>query len=191
MPTARRPSNCSSALPVDLYWHARPDEDRLSEHVDAMTDALMDVVTAPAERRWNPYNETMARREFRHRLVEASRGALAPVDHVKSIEHPLAAEMFEVRWQNVRVTEAQADGRVRHRDVQVRLLHAEPQALGVVAVGLHAHEKLVVPGDARATRAAQDTEIAHAAAVYATTLPAWLARSPAQPLRRDLDEAIG
>ncbi|UZN02679.1 hypothetical protein [Cellulomonas sp. S1-8] len=191
MPTPGRSSSSSGGLPVDVFWHAIPDRHLLSEHVDAITEVLMDVVTAPAGRRWNPYNATMARREFRHRLVEASRGALTPLDHVKSIEHPLAAEMFEVRWQHVRVTEERPDGRLRHRDAQVRLLHAEPGALGVVALGLHAHEKVVVPGDARATRAAQDAEIVRATSVYATALPVWLTRSPVQPLQRDLDGSIG
>lgn len=186
-----RLSNCSSQLPVDLYWHARPDEGSLSRHVDLVTDELMDVVKAPAERRWNPYTETMVRREFRHRLMAATRGELVPVDHVKTIEHPLAAEMFEIRWQHVQITEQEADGRVRHRAAKVRLLHAEPDALGVVAIGLHAHEKLVVPDDARATRRAQDAEIEIAIGTYAAALPIWMGRSPAQPLHRDDGEGIG
>ncbi len=186
-----RTSNCSLGLSVDLYWHARPEVSTQAEHVDAIAGALMDVVKAPPERRWSPYASIMLEREFRHRLAAASRGELEPLDHVKSLDHPLAAEMFEIRWQHVPVTEATVDGGVRHRDVRVRLLHAEPAALGVVAIGLHAHEKVVVDGDARATRDVQDAEILKAVGIYAAALPTWLARSPAADLRRDDRDGIG
>ena len=185
-----RSSNCSSDLPVDVYWHASPSETRLSVHVEAITDALMSVVKAPPQRRWNPYLETMVRQEFRQRVMAASRGALKPIDHVKSITDPLAAEMFEIRWQHVQVTEVQDDGRPAHRPIQVRLLHAEPDHLGVVVLALHAHEKRVVVDDARATRAAQDAEIREAVGIYAQALPMWLARSSVGPLLRDLDQRI-
>lgn len=148
----------------------------------------MYVVKAPANRRWNPYAEVYAQREFRSRLLAASRGQLVPVDHVKSIDHPLASEMFEIRWQHVRVTEAGDDGRLRHRAVQVRLLHVEPLELGVVAVGLHAHEKQVIPGDPRKTRQLQDVEIVEAARIYSVAGPQWLRKLPAVGLRRDTDE---
>ena len=169
-------SNCSTGLPVDVFWHACPDLGSLDGHIDALVRALVNVLKEPACRRWNPYAETMAQREFRHRLVAASRGDLIPVDHVKSVQHPMAAEMFEIRWQHVNVTEV-VDGKTRHRQAQVRLLHAEPARLGLVALGLHAHEKRVVRGDARATRAAQDREIETAIGVYARALPEWLKRS--------------
>jgi hypothetical protein len=108
-----------------------------------------------------------------------------PVDHVKHIETPLVADMFEIRWSKVNIAELDAEGRERGQSVEVRLLHAEPDALGVCAIGLHAHEKVIVPDDARATRAAQDAEIATAVGVYATTIPALLRSSPARALRRN------
>lgn len=176
-------SNCSLGLPVDVYWHERPDVRSVEVHLDLITDALMAVLKAPAGRRWNPYNEPMVRSEFRHRLAAAARGRLVPVDHVKSIEHPLAADLFEIRWQGITVSEV-VDGQVRHRDVQVRLLHAEPLRLGVIALALHAHEKTIVDGDRRATREAQDAEIVAAVEVYADALPRWLRSSLAGGLDR-------
>lgn len=104
----------------------------------------MCVVKAPANRRWNPYAEVYAQREFRSRL--------------------------------------------RHRAVQVRLLHVEPLELGVVAVGLHAHEKQVIPGDPRKTRQLQDAEIVEAVRIYGLAGPQWLRKSPAGGLHRDTDE---
>jgi len=150
-----------------------------------MVDALMDAVGQAPNRQWNPYTETYARRDFRHRLMSASRGELTPVDHVKHMETPLVADLFEIRWSKVNVAELDAKGRERGRPVEARLLHAEPDAMGGCAIGLHAHEKVIVRNDARATRAAQDAEIATAVSVYATAVPALLRKSPACGLRRD------
>jgi hypothetical protein len=165
-------------------WHAHPEERSLTRQIAAITDVLMAVVKAPTDRRWNPYAEVMARSEFRKRLEAASRGELVPVDHVKSIEHPLAAEMFEIRWQDINVTKVDDHGGMRFDTVHVRLLHAEPGCLGVTALALRAHEKLIVPDDSRATREAQDAEIAGATLVLEKALPEWL-KSPARDLIRD------
>ncbi|ASR55530.1 hypothetical protein [Cellulomonas sp. PSBB021] len=186
-----RTSNCSLELPVDVYWHGCPEIRTQDEHLDVIAAELMAVVKARPERRWSPYAAIMLEREFRQRLAAASRGELKPIEHVKSLDHPLAAEMFEIRWQHVPVTEVTHDGGVRHGVVQVRLLHAEPAALGVVAIGLVPHEKLVIEGDARATRDLQDAQIMQAVGIYAAALPGWLARSPAADLRRDDRDAIG
>lgn len=180
-------SNCSLGLPVDIYWYERPDVRSLQLHLDLITDVLMAVLKVPPNRRWNPYNEPMVRSEFRHRLAAAARGKLVPVDHVKSIEHPLAADLFEIRWQGIAVSEV-VDGKVRHDDIQVRLLHAEPLKLGVVALALHAHEKSIVDGNRRATREAQDAEIVTAVEVYAEALPRWLRSSLATGLDRHSEE---
>lgn len=150
-----------------------------------MIDALIDAVGRAPNRQWNPYTETYARREFRHRLVSASRGELKPLVHVKHMETPLVADLFEIRWSRVNIGERDVDGRERGRSVEVRLLHAEPDRMGVCAIGLHAHEKVVVRNDRRAMRAAQDAEIAKAVAVYGTAIPALLRKSPACGLQRD------
>lgn len=180
-----RSSNCSSGLPVDLFWHGCPEECEQERHIDAMVDALIDAIGRAPNRQWNSYTETYARREFWHCLVSASRGDLKPLDHVKHIETPMVADLFEIRWTKVNVAELDAKGRERGRPVEARLLHAEPDAMGVCAIGLHAHEKVIVRNDARVTRAAQDAEIATAVSVYATAVPALLRKSPACGLRRD------
>lgn len=184
MTGAVRHSTCSGGLPVDVYWHGCIAEPELERHVDAIVEQLMDVIKADPRRRWNPYNEVITRREFRARILAAARGELKPLDHVKSIEHPLASELFEIRWSDLRVTEEIAAGKVQFRSIEVRLLHAEPATCAAAAIGLHAHEKVVIAGDRRATRRAQDDEIVRAVQVWATVVPTWLRDSPVHGLRR-------
>lgn len=93
------------------------------------------------------------------------RGELVPVDEIKPVSDGRAA-LFEIRWSGVAVTESEEGGQVRHAEIEVRMIHTEPEGLGLAAVGLHAHEKRVVPGDPAATHAAQDREIEVAERCY-------------------------
>lgn len=120
-------------------------------------------------RRWNPYNRSIARSEFRKRIQLAASGLATPVGHVKDIGNSPIVPMFELRWdREIRVTEVDERGRQSFRIIKVRLLHAEPPQFGLCAVGLHAHEKLIFPNEARRTRAAQDAEIEVAVERYNT-----------------------
>lgn len=159
-----RESNCSKGLPVDFYWYGCDDPDG---HLAAANAALMVAIDGPT-RRWNPYNSAMVRAEFRGRLRLAAEGRLVPVEQVKPIDQiagAQAADLYEIRWRDLAITE-QEGGVVRYLNIEVRLLHAEPVRLGVAAVGLHAHEKLVFPGDAARTKMAQDDEIREALRRY-------------------------
>lgn len=163
-----RPSNCSAGVPVDFYWCEcfGPDED---EHIEAAVNALWQAIRRRGERGWDPRAAALVRSEFRDRLREAARGELKPVDHVKEVGpgHPV---LFEIRWQDIPVMELGTPR--RFHDIQVRLIHAEPEVLGLAFVGLHAHEKIIIKdrGDReaneKATHRAQDAEIAKAAAIH-------------------------
>lgn len=152
MSVRARPSNCSSGIKVDFYWYscdARGEE----SHLEAAVEALLEAIRAPGTRRWNPWVLTMVRSEFRQRLTLAAAGELVPVDEVSGLRDA-KWPLFEIRWQDIAVTEV--DGtELCHREIQVRLIHAEPPELSVCALGLHAHEKCVT-GDVRAQ---QDAEI--------------------------------
>lgn len=151
-----RTSNCSLGVPLTYYWHDCSDPDG---HLEAAVSALWEVVSSPTARRWNPYAAAMAKAEFRNRLKAAQRGELKPVDQVKAMDPD--DELFEIRWVGLTVTEHDPDsGTNVFLDIEVRLLHAEPAALGVCAIGLHAHQKVVVDGDKVETRRLQDVEIA-------------------------------
>ena len=139
-------------MPVDLYWHACVEPE---DHVAAATAAVFRALGRPG-RRWNPFAERMVLAEIRGRLRAAARGELRPVDQVKPIGERDA--LFEIRWLDIPVTEVAPDGSSRHSTTGARLLHAEPLALSVCAVGLHAHEKPHGQDDATA-RARQDAEI--------------------------------
>jgi hypothetical protein len=160
MPQQSRTSNCSIGVRVDFYWHDCRDP---GGHVEAAVAALWEAVDAP-ERRWNPFRRAMVLAEFRGRLKLAQAGELKPIDHVKEIGE--GDVLFEIRWPHVGVSQVNGAGEVEHVDIEVRLLHAEPVELSVCAVGLHAHEKAIFPGDRRRTRDAQDAEIAVAIQRY-------------------------
>jgi len=154
-------SNCSLGVAVDFYWHTCTDPDG---HIDAAVEALVAAVSGPT-RRWNPWTMGTIRSEFRGVLLRAAAGDLRPVDEVKEVGDG-RVRLFEIRWLEIGVTDEVERGVMRHSNVGVRLIHAEPIELSVCAVALHAHEKLVYPGDDRRTHAAQDEEIDIALNLY-------------------------
>lgn len=164
----QHPSNCSTGSSVDFYWHASssPDQD---DHIEAAVEALWQAIQRPGERGWRLETKAMARAEFRGLLREAAQGELEPVDQVKELgdEHPV---LFEIRWQTIDVVELGPP--LSFKTILVRLIHIEPDELGLAFVGLHAHEKLVIKdrgsdeANGRATKDAQDAEIAKALVVY-------------------------
>jgi hypothetical protein len=157
-----RTSNCSLGVPVDFYWYGCTD----SRHIEAAINALMHAIDLPG-RTWNPYLKASARSEFKRRLITASQGRLKPIEQVKSINDHPSAPLFEIRWQHIRVMEPAAAGDGGHgHDVCVRLLHCEPLNLGVVAIGLHAHEKALIPASHHRIREEQDAEILKAERLY-------------------------
>jgi len=147
-----RTSNCSLGVLVDFYWHACP---RTADHMEAALSALWAALQRP-ERRWNPWTSSMIKAELRDRLRVAAQGGLKPVDEVKRIGE--GDVLFEIRWLDLAVTDVDGKGDLLHHATGLRLLHAEPLALSVCAVGLHAHEK-PHSQDASVVREAQDREI--------------------------------
>lgn len=163
MPSGKRRSDCSSGLPVDFYWHDCRDGDG---HLAAAVDALMSAVLRRPERVRNRYWESEARAGFRRKLEKASRGDLDPIDEVDNIDLSPDGTMFEIRWTGFTAVESDGRGRQRQVEAEVRLLHVEPQDLSYVAVGLHAHEKIVDPRGNRWTRLRQDEDIRIALGLY-------------------------
>lgn len=160
-----RNSNCSARVPVSIYWWACETNDPNSNRAE-MLDALWRAIDAP-NRRWNPFAKTLVKREFAKRIERAAAGKLAPVDEVKPLRHG-SPPIFEIRWPGVPVTEMESDENLRYREVEIRLIHGEPVALGLAAVGLVAHEKQVFDGDPMGTRVDQDKWIDQALGHYDT-----------------------
>jgi hypothetical protein len=130
----------------------------VTDSLEAAVDALIAAITTPA-RRWNPYNKTMAKREFKNRLDAAERGDLIPVAHVKALGRGSKAHLFEIRWQGIQVHEVDEHGVTFYPSVEARLLHAEPPAEPTLLVGVHAHEKVWFEGDDEQTKDVQNAEI--------------------------------
>lgn len=155
-------SRCSQGTAVAYLWAGKAAD---KTHIDAAVDALMAAITNP-RRRWNPWNTAIAKAEFKARLRAAERGELEPVDEVKFMTSGKPRRIFEIRWHDITVHEAREDGQVDFLEVNVRAYHAEPAELPQSALGLHAHEKVVVPGGAEAVNEAQNREIQKAAQLF-------------------------
>ena len=150
-------SNACLDLPADFYWYGG-GSGTAQEHINLAVAALMAALKEPMNRRWNPYQETMIRANFRKRLEKAAQGKLRPPGELKSLRGDVI--LFEIRWRDIDVREVNPSGIDSYAQVEVRLIHAQPyDQLGLCILGLHAHEKVIIEGDPAATKAAQDAEI--------------------------------
>ena len=150
-------SNACLGLPTDFYWYGGGNG-TAQQHISLAVNALMAAIKKPANRRWNPYQETMIRANFRKRLENAAEGKLRPPGELKSLRG--GATLFEIRWRDINVREVNPLGNDSYVQVEIRLIHAQPyDQLGLCILGLHAHEKVIIEGDPAATKAAQDAEI--------------------------------
>lgn len=150
-------SNACLRLSVDFYWHGGGDGTQ-EQHIALAVEALMAALKKRPHRLWSPLNERYTRTEFRKRLEKAARGDLQPPGEIKSLR--AGDILFEIRWTGINVHERQPTGSERHTTAEVRLIHAQPyDELGLCVLGLHAHEKEIIDGDAQATKRLQDDQI--------------------------------
>lgn len=162
-------SNVCSRLPVDFYWVDNPAEDE-SRHISQAVDALFEAISAPGVRLWSPYNAPLVRAQFKNRIEKATRGELEPPDELKPVSDG-RLPLYEVRWSGIAVRERSVDGGPdSYFHVEARLLHGEPDELGLCFIGLHAHEKQYW-GTPAEIKQAQNAEIEIAATVYVTAAP--------------------
>lgn len=106
----------------------------------------------------------MAKAEFKQRLKKAMGGRLNPVDEVTPVDVQNPPPLYEIRWQNIPVTERDNEGVISHKQVLVRMYHSEPAVAPEYFIGHHAHEKLV---DVEDVNGAQQVEIGVAVRWYA------------------------
>nr|WP_300338189.1 hypothetical protein [Actinomyces sp.] len=150
-------SNACLGVLVDFYWRGGGDATQ-EEHIALAVEALMSALKAQPYRLWNPYNERLIRAEFKNTLLKAVEGKLQPPGEIKALRG--GDILFEIRWTDINVHERPPAGPDRHTKSEVRLIHAQPYAeLGLCVLGLHAHEKKIIPDDARATKNLQDDQI--------------------------------
>lgn len=158
-------SNACLGVAVEFYWIDAGDRTG-DQHIDQAVAALFGVIEGDGRRLWNPYAMAMVKGEFRARLQKASEGKLQPFDEIKGLRG--GNLLFEIRWSgiNIRQKKHGTDLEEYHR-VEVRLIHAQPyEQLGLCLLGLHAHEKIIVDGDSKATKMWQDFEIDEAERLY-------------------------
>lgn len=169
MDSSQEHSNVCSGLCVDFYWIDNPAEDE-SEHISQAVDALFQAISIPGVRRWSPYNAPLVKAQFKNRIQKAARGDLEPPDELKPVSNG-RLPLYEIRWSGISVHERSEDGGPdNYFDVEARLLHGEPDELGVCFIGLHAHEKQY-RGTPAEIKQAQNAQIETAANLYLAARP--------------------
>ncbi len=142
----RSTSRCCEGVELQFhYFDCVPRTDL--EPIDIAVDAFMEAISNDA-RRWNIYNRATAKAACKKRLERAAKGELKPVDEVKGVDEDNTAPLYEIRWQNVAVTEQSPDDPSQQvfLEVLVRMYHSEPDILPQYFVGHHVHEKVVTDG---------------------------------------------
>ena len=162
---SRDRSLTQSGQAVDFYWRYEPSQDE-EDHIKAAVEALVKAADGDDRRiSSNPFLLANAKGAFISRLKDLTRGWLEPIEEVRALKRPRRS-LFEVRWQNVHCRTKTDDGTYTHTDILLRMIFAEPPELGDAALGLHAHEKIVVEWDEQETRRLQDMEIDRAERLY-------------------------
>lgn len=162
MPHQRPPSRCSSSSQLHFHWFDGTLADK--DALDRATEAFMDMLRQP-NRLWNPYAEVLVKAEFRKRIEKAERGLLKPIDEVKGVDEGHLQPLYEIRWQEVPVTERESpESPPVHLQVMVRLYHSEPVSEPEYFIGHHVHQKVIGPGVD--VYGQQDAEIAVARGLY-------------------------
>lgn len=143
-------SRCSETPGPSFRWYGYP-QCAVGDDFDTALEVLLDAVSKSG-RVWSPEARAMARAEFRQRLNKAKNGRLDPVDEVPPIDVKNPPPLYEIRWQNLPVTERSDEGVISHKQVLVRLYHSEPEAVAGYFIGHHAHEKLIDVEDVNETQ---------------------------------------
>lgn len=134
------------------------------KYVEEAADFLVDELFLKKSRAKNPYTMAAAYGYFFDRIKAAERGELNPPDEVDTLSRPNPdAGFFEIRWQDINVTELQPVK--KHVKVAVRLYYVEPQEFSRAMIGLHGHEK-VIKSTPKETRDCQNKEIERALTCY-------------------------
>lgn len=169
MSTEEYSANVSLDIPLEFYWVDNPSLNP-ADHIDEAVDRLFDAISEPGVRLWSPESAILMKRNFRKRIENATAGKLKPRSEFKPVGDG-RLPIFEIIWSGLAVRERGIDGSPdQYKDVEVRLLHGEPLALGLCAVGLHCHEKFIA-GTQAEVHAAQDEEIGRAQAIYREAEP--------------------
>ncbi|MBM7767375.1 hypothetical protein [Glutamicibacter nicotianae] len=148
---------------MNFHWF---DGRRITgDAIEEAVERCMDTVRGP-DRVWNPYAEIMLKAEFKNYLRRAARGTLRPISQVATVGHDPEIPMFEIRWQNVNVTERDPEsGELTYSKALVRMYHTEPLVEPDFFIGHHVHEKIILEDPKEISRL-QTKEISKAKKIY-------------------------
>ncbi len=148
-----------------FYWRYCAEQD----HIAAAVRDLFKAVQGDGDRLWSPQLKALTKREFKNKLVRATKGTLRVPHQVKGVRRGSEIRLGEIRWSGLTAVERRG-GHERGLQLQARLYYAEPDGYGLVILGLHCHEKCTDGTDAE-VKAWQDEEIDKALACFAEGAP--------------------
>lgn len=146
-------SVCSSGDSVNYYWRFCSTSNHIGETVINATEKL----------RKNGYTISGVLQgdfeaQIEYLLELAEMGALKPIDHIKRIHRAKPLNLYEIRWDNLKVFRTEkASGLYSQAKVRLRLYMVEEGDNWVV--GLYLHEKRVIKDNSGETNRLQDVEI--------------------------------
>jgi hypothetical protein len=153
--------------PVMFRWFGDVPVSR-DNHLSAATESFLHVIEAPG-RFYDDFAVSTLVAEFQFRILQAMRGQLSGTRKIKTIALFPAPPLFEIRWNNMTVTERNSDGSVAPTRLAVRLYHSEPKELQGCFIGHLVHEKK--PDLLPSEKQAQNEMITSAANFYLTGRP--------------------
>ena len=160
----KRSSRCSGKAPLDFAWAGIP-QPSASDPVESAMATFEAMMKSPPDRFWDPRHWAITKAEFRSLLLRACKGNLIPITHVKEIDRAAKEDVFEIVYKT-RVIRKDEDEKRHSEKVQIRLYSSEPPAFPAHFVGLHIHEKTILPDDHRRENELQNIEIDVAVRYY-------------------------
>jgi hypothetical protein len=139
--------------------------------IDSALEVFERLVRTP-ERNWDVREWAMVKAEFKSRLTRACAGHLLPIAQVKAIDRARSEFVFEIKHDFSHVTVDPATGARTKEKIRVRLYISEPPGQPTHFLGLHMHEKALLPGDRVQENDLQNIEIDIAVRYYELGRPA-------------------
>lgn len=156
------PSRCSGQKPLQFRWYGFIETPEGLD-LDTLMSVFVQMIEAPGRVQDN-YVTSMAKAEFKHKILLAMKGALYPITEVGAVGWNQSFPLYEIRWQTIKVQERQPNGNFRTVRLLVRMYHSEPALAPHYFIGHHLHEKIV--SDSRIVNRLQNNEISLAISLY-------------------------
>lgn len=157
-------SRCTQKAPLEFAW-AGIGQPTAVDAVEAAVLTFEQLIDNVPGLFWDPRHRAITIAEYRGRLKRGMAGRLEPVTHVKEMDRAREEHVFELIY-DFNVIELDANGVRKSRKMKTRTYFSEPPEHPKHFVGLHMHEKILVPHDHGAENDLQNVEVDVAVRYY-------------------------